>query len=501
MMHIEIGGNQKRPLYRQIADGLIERMQSGALPVGARLPATRELASELGTNRNTVVRAYEELAQEGWVDSGVGRGTFVRKRADPVAPQAARSVHRLPWDALLSRAAKAEPLSRADRLARQTSGRDSIRLVGMQPGPEMIPTDLLKKVVDHVLRTKGARALAYSAREGLLELREQIAGDLARRGVPATPDEILITTGSQQALDLAARSLVDPGDKFVVEGQTYAGALNLLSAAGAQLVSVPCDDDGPDVAALSQLAASGAKGMYTIPNCQNPTGRTISLERRLQLVQWCAAAGMPLIEDDYGADLNLDGLPVPTSLRSLDGQVLHLGTYSKKLIPALRIGYLVAPVELLRRIGSLKHAMDLGSSSFLQHVLAEFLDRGYLQVHLERTIPVYRERRDALVAGLQQYVPAEVRWMTPTRGLIVWLDLPMGVSADLVFREAERQGVLVTPGSLTAAGASTRSGLRLTFCSEPPDRLIEGAKRLGRVLHWALEQNRSSPSGAAFDAI
>lgn len=478
------------PLYRQLFDQIVARIRSGTYAPGHRLPPTRDLARELATNRNTVVHAYADLEAAGFVTSTVGRGTFVAAsppaRLSPDAHPATSTG--IPWPSLVSRVADAEPLGRYDRLALRVPPRDAINLTRMQPSADLLPEALLRRCIDHVLRTQGPKALGYAPREGLPALRAQIVADLARQGVPAAADDLIITTGSQQGLYAVARMLVNPGDPFLVEDSTYAGAINVLSAAGARLIPVPSDDEGPEIAALERLTHSGAKGLYLMPGCNNPTTRQISARRREALLSWSHRAGVPLIEDDYAADLHLDGDPPPATLRAMDGDVLYIGTYSKKLIPALRIGFLLIPSALRPRLLALKHAMDLGTSLLTQHALAEFLERGYLKAHLARVLPEYRRRRDALSSSLARHI-SPLRFSQPRSGLILWLPLPPSIAPEAVFDEAQRQGVLVSPSTLhSATGQGASQGIRLTFCTEPPDRLVEGAKRLGRALATVAER-------------
>jgi DNA-binding transcriptional MocR family regulator len=397
------------PLYRQLFDQIVARIRSGVYARGHRLPPTRDLARELATNRNTVVHAYAELAAAGFVTSTVGRGTFVAPsppaRPSPAAHHPATTTG-MPWSSLVSRVADAEPLGRYDRLAIRVPPKDAINLTRMQPSADLLPDGLFRRCVDHVLRTQGAKALGYAPREGLPALRAQIVADLARQGVPATAADLIITTGSQQGLYAIARTLVNPGDPFLVEDSTYAGAINVLTAAGARLITVPSDDEGPEIDALERLTHSGAKGLYLMPGCNNPTTRQISARRREALLSWSHRAGVPLIEDDYAADLHLDGDPPPASLRAMDGDVLYIGTYSKKLIPALRIGFVLMPPALRPRLLALKHAIDLGTSLLTQHALAEFLERGYLKAHLARVLPEYRKpARRALDSAHPIYFP------------------------------------------------------------------------------------------------
>jgi DNA-binding transcriptional MocR family regulator len=371
----------------------------------------------------------------------------------------------------------------------------------MQPSVDLLPEELLRRCFEHVLRTVGGKALGYAAREGLPRLREAIATDLARQGVPASADDLVITSGSQQAIDLLVRALVNPGEPFLVDEATYSGTLNIIAAAGVRIIGVPNDDEGPSLEALERLGRIGAKGLYVMPNSHNPTGSTISAARREALVAWSHRAGVPIIEDDYVADLDLDGRPPPPPMRALDGDVIYVGTYSKRLAPALRMGFCVCPAPLRPRLVALKHAVDLGNSDVLQHGLAEFLERGYLTAHLGRTLPEYRRRRDALEEALSKHAPRWVTWRRPERGVAQWIALPPALDPRLVFDEAHRKGVLVSPGTLNSVEERPQGGgVRLTFCSEPVERVAEGTRRLMRALH-ALEGRAHGTGGEALGSV
>jgi GntR family transcriptional regulator/MocR family aminotransferase len=495
---IALESKSQEPLYRQLFDQIVARIRNGTFPAGYRLPPTRALAKELATHRNTVVHAYEDLEAAGFVSSTVGRGTFVL--APPPSSAAtgteeSNALGTLPWGTLVSNALGVEPLQRSERIGRSISSVGAINLSRMQPSSDLLPYELLRRCIDHVLRTVGSRALEYAPREGLLRLRKLIAEDLVRQGVPASAEDLIITNGSQQALDMVARALIDPGDTFLVDTSTYPGALSLLTMAGARLIGLPGDDEGPELSALEKHGKSGAKGFYLMPNCQNPTARRVSLARRQALVRWSHEAGIPLVEDDYASDLNLDEQPPLPALRTLDGEVIYMGTFSKKLIPALRIGYLLCPRTLRPHMARLKHAMDLGTSGLMQHALAEFLERGYLRAHIGSVQAEYRRRRDALEAGLAKHLPREVQWAHPQSGVVLWLPTPPSLDTDILYQEAQRQGVIVSPGSLSAVNGAQPQGLRLTYCSEPPERLIEGTRRLGKAWSALERRTRVLPDG------
>lgn len=495
------------PFYRQIYDELVARIRAGSLMPGTRLPPSRALATALATHRNTVVRAFEELRRDGFIAGHVGRGSYVLKPPPPPRVwEVADSGYRedgapaprgVPWDRLLSRAVEAEPLLRMQRLAAGGVDGDVINLSRMQASTDLLPHEAFRTCLDHVMATLGSDALGYAPGQGLERLRTAIAAELGRSGMKVRADDLLITTGSQQALDLVARSLVDPGDAFLTEGPTYSGALNILTACRADVIGVPGDDEGPALRALRAYERRRPKGLYLMPSSRNPTGTSISETRRRELVDWSESAGVPLIEDDYGADLDLEpgaGLP---PLRALSPEVVLVGTYSKKLIPALRVGFIVCPPPLRAPLTRLKHAMDLGTSTLLQHALAEFLERGLLAPHLAHVTAVYRQRRDALVASLRESLPPEVEFGVPVRGVVLWLSLPPHVDPEVAYEAARREGVLVSSGSVyTSEGSAptvrTPAGLRLTYCAEPAERLVEGAARLGRALKKVMARRANA---------
>lgn len=496
---LEIGASGD-PIYRQIFEQIADRIRSGTFPAGYRLPPTRALAGRLGTHRNTVVRAYSELEAAGFLSSTVGRGTFVKAMTGGSATALPENLERtLPWASLLSSAVRTEPMRRFLRTRRTPGPRDVVDLTRMQPPAELMPTELLRRCLDHVLKTSGEKALGYAPKDGFRSLRARIVEDLARRGVPSAVDDVLVTTGSQQGLDLIARALLDPGDVVLTHASTYAGALPIFSATGAHVVGVPSDGEGPDLEALRRLGVRRPKLLYLMPNHTNPTCTCMSRARRAAILAWARDAQVAVIEDDYAADLELEGGPLPPAMRALDPDVIHVGTFSKRLIPALRIGYVVTPPALKPHLLALKHTTDLGCSAINQLALAEFLDRGYLVAHLNRTQPAYRARRDALLDELRRHLPSEIRWQRPTRGLSVWLELPPGVDPERIFEEGRDRKVLVSPGEHFAVDEGTQPGLRINYCWEPEERLRLGARRVAEAI--ASVMSRSDRSGPTPDLV
>jgi DNA-binding transcriptional MocR family regulator len=282
----------------------------------------------------------------------------------------------------------------------------------------------------------------------------------------------------------------------LVEATTYAGAIDLFTLAGARLIPVPMDAEGPDPGALERLVRPEVKGLYLMPNAHNPTGRTLSADRRRALVAWSRASGVPIIEDDYAAGIVLDETENPPHLRALDGDVIHVSTFSKRLAPALRIGYVVAPMALRPVLMGMKRVVDLGTSAVMQHALAEFMERGYLRAHSSRMRQVYRAQRDTLSEALRKHLPESLVWHLPTCGVVLWVKLPNGLDPERVSEEAQRLGVLVSPSPQFAVGARPEPAIRLIFSAEPEERLIEGARRLGKAVRQVSSEQASPPTPA-----
>jgi DNA-binding transcriptional MocR family regulator len=479
----EIDPRRGEPLHRQIFDEVVARIRTRTFPPGFKLPPTRVLAKELSTHRNTVARAYADLEAAGFVTGSVGRGTFVEAEARGTQRrarlEAVDSGRAIAWSSLLAETARPEVLGRAERWARRVDDRDVVNLARMQPSPDLLPAESIRRCITHV---SDASVFSYAPDDGVPRLRRAIAGELVSRGVPVGADDVLVTSGSQQALDIVVRALVRPGETILVEATTYSGAIDVFRLAGARIVAVPCDDEGPDPAALERLARSDVKALYVMPTGHNPSGRTIPNTRRRAIAAWSRDKGIPIIEDDYVAGITLDeDGPDPVHLRALSRDVIHLSTFSKRLAPAFRLGYIIAPPELRSALRSMKRVVDLGCSALLQHALAEFIERGWLTAHVTKASRTYRSRRDALARALRKTLPPSVELRVPSHGMAMWLSLPSSIDPQALYEEALRQGVLVSPSPMWSVDAPSHGGVRLTFCAEEEGRLIEGARRLGKA--------------------
>lgn len=478
------------PLFRQIAGQLRDGIRSGRLAIGTRLPAERLLARALGVNRTTVLAAYNDLKRDGLVAGHVGRGTEV-VGATPAPPGAA-----VAWGDVLRPTPGFDPLIR-DLLG--ATDPDLVSLALGMPAADLLPMRDLARLHAEVLEQVGATALMHTPTEGLPALREALAERLGARGIAAGAQEVLVTSGSQQALDLVARVLLSPGDVVVVEEPSYVGMLQALRAAGARIVTVPVDGEGLRVDRLEGLLARlKPRLLYTLPTYQNPSGAVMSLPRRRRLLELAARHQLPVVEDDPYSELSYEG-EAPPPLKALDvrGLVFHVSTASKVLCPGLRLGWLVGPAAVVRQLALARQVADLYPATLGQHVLTRVLREGVLDRHLARVRREYVRRRDALLEALAGTARLGVEWATPAGGIFVWGRLPAGMSMARLLAEAARERVAFLPGGVCSEDGSAAHAVRLTFSALPVERLREGARRLARAMGAAART--SAPAAVAVD--
>lgn len=386
-------------------------------------------------------------------------------------------------------------------LLKLTQKPEVISFAGGLPAPDVFPTQRFQDACRKVLEQNANQALQYGASEGYEPLREMIARHIARYGIKARVENVLITSGSQQALDLIGKLLINAGDHILVEAPTYLGALQAFNVYGADYVSVPSDDDGLRTDLLEGPLRSGPKFMYVLPNFQNPGGTTLSEGRRHQLVLLADKYGIPIIEDDPYGQLRYEGEHLPPlvvldreNLRRDDGysigNVIYLSTFSKTLAPGLRLGWIVAPPEVIAKLVQLKQGADLHTSTFTQIVAYEVAKDGFLDEHVKVIRKVYRERRDAMLASLKEFFPREVTWTHPQGGLFLWVTLPEGMDCQRLFEAALKENVAFVSGDCFYANNGSGLGhrqMRLNFSYVPPERIREGIRRLSLAVKQQLE--------------
>ncbi|MEW2434466.1 PLP-dependent aminotransferase family protein [Streptomyces caniferus] len=404
-------------------------------------------------------------------------------------------------DAILARAATAVP-GLAARVARTGSSpvRDILALTarpevisfaGGLPAPELFDAAGIAAAFQHVLAEEPMRALQYSTSEGDPALRAAVAARTSARGLPTDADDLLVTTGSQQGLTLLATALLEPGDVVLVENPCYLAALQTFSFTGARVVPVPTDDEGLDPAALDEITArERPKLLYLVPTFQNPTGRTLSVERRAAVAEVAARRGLWIAEDDPYGELRFEGEPVPwvASFPGAEDRTVLLGSFSKVMAPGLRLGWLRAPAALRRACVIAKQAADLHTSTIDQAAAARYLAVADLDAHLRRVRDAYRARRDALVDGLPTALPEGSRWNRPAGGMFVWATLPEGYDATALLPEVVRHDVAYVPGAPFFAGPPDATAVRLSFVTHAPEEIREGLGRLRKALEGALQE-------------
>ncbi len=485
-MRIPLDRASKIPLYQQIKLHLRTGILSGNLAADTRLPASRSLAQSLGVNRITVETAYDELEAEGLIFSRLGSGTYVLPRKELPAPPKEGTEPAWPlWQALVApgdgKALSAGP----EAMLRAAAYPEPISFASGQSDSRLFPAEEFRRVLQGVMRRDGIAALDYGEPAGHMGLRTTIAHVLGSQGLQVRPENVLITAGSQQALSLVAQLLLKPGDVILVESPTYSGALDLFRALGFRIVGVPVDRQGMQVGALEKLLQQHhPRLIYTIPNFHNPTGTCLGSARRHELIVLADRYNVPILEDDFVGDLRYEGRTQP-ALKALDpgGRVIYISTFSKMLMPGLRVGFLVADGPVFNGLVRFKHANDLATSSLVQRALEAYVTVGRYQAHLRRSCQEFRRRRDAMVAAIQRYLPGGARLDVPQGGLFLWVQLPNNLSADDLLPTACERGVNFAPGSnFFADPAAGRDWLRLNFAAQRPEEIEEGIQRLARSI-------------------
>jgi GntR family transcriptional regulator/MocR family aminotransferase len=471
------------PLYQQIRNHFREGILSGSLAPDTRLPASRKLARDLGVNRITVETAYSELEADGLIYSRVGSGTYV------LSPQTlpVRTKENLVWP-LWQQNINMVSTSANEELDTSHIADKHSHLISFASGssaPHLFPANDFRKALQNVMRRDGMDAFDYGASNGYAPLRSTIAHVLASQGLQAQPENILITAGSQQALSLTTQILLKPGDTILVESPTYGGALDLFQALDFRVVGVPMDTQGMQVENLEKLLQQHhPKLIYTIPNFHNPTGTCLSSSRRRELLLLADRYNIPILEDDFVGDLRYDGRTQP-SLKALDpgGRVIYASTFSKMLMPGLRVGFLLIEGPVYENLVKFKHVNDLATSSLIQRALEAYVTVGRYQAHLRKTCQIFRKRRDVMVAAIKKHLPMDVQFEIPQGGLFIWLRLPDNLSSEDLLPFALKEGVDFVPGKRFFPGSNQGgSWMRLNFVVQPPDEIEEGINRLSQAV-------------------
>lgn len=487
-MLVQLNRDTLTPLYTQIVAEIRQMIVNGSLKIGDRLPANRELAKTLGVNRNTVTTAYSELAAEGLITSRIGSGTYIS--AVPVPADSSRKAHEkapspMSWESLLSVQSRDNWLQ---EMGSFDTRRDAISLSLALPSADLFPLDDFRRCVDTVLRRQGRVLLQLGTTSGYAPLQEYIAGQLTLSGVRVSPEEVLITNGCQQSLDLIRQILVGPGEEVALENPTYPGALSVFCSSSSKYFSVPVGPQGIDLNVLEDvLSQRRAKLIYVVPSFQNPTGATMNAVSRRRLIGIAERYRVPIVEDDIYRELRYDG-PDIAPVKALDehGLVIYISSFSKVGFPGLRVGWIAAPRIVVDHLNRAKQRSDLHASLLAQAAIYEFAQRGLLAKHIKRVKKAYSERRDSMLDSLQKHFPDESSWSRPEGGMSVWVRLPESLNSKQLLIQALESGVTFISGDHFYSSSPQQNMMRLSFTLATPQAIEEAVTRLGTLIKARL---------------
>lgn len=391
------------------------------------------------------------------------------------------------WEQRFSQSAHRMTSSIIREILKMMSDPELISFSGGMPAPEVFPIAQFQEATQRVLEQDGRRALQYSVTEGYPPLREYLAAKMRQDGADVRAENILIVNGSQQALDFLGRLFLDPGDAVLTGNPTYLGALQTWSTYGARFATVPVDEDGMRTELVDGvLAGSECKFAYVLPNFHNPAGVTLSAPRRQVLLEAVARRGTPIIEDDPYGELRFEGEPLKPLVAYDPERVLYLSTFSKTLSPGIRLGWIAAPAPVLDKLVLVKQASDLHTSILIQMVAYDLVKQGVMEPLVQQIRALYRQRRDVMLAAMEERFPKGVSWTRPQGGLFLWVRLPEGLDSMRLFRKALEEKVAFVPGQVFFPNGGGANTMRLNFSVSTPEVIREGIRRLGKVLAEAL---------------
>lgn len=464
------------PVYKQIVAFISRKISSGDWLVGYKLPAQREMARMFNVNRSTVVEALEELKAQGLIEGNFGQGTQIVNNTWSLM------VSKPPtnWQSYINSSIHQANLPTVQVINKQEFIEGITRLSTGEIAPDLFPYEMMEKVLRKL--PERAHSLNYVEPLGLLELRKTLSRYLEKYGLQVFPSNLLIVSGSLQALQLISIGLLQPGSTVFVETPSYLKSLHVFQSAGMRLEGVPMDDRGLIPAMLNRKKITkGTALLYTIPTYHNPTGTVMTEDRRKELLDWCTNNRLPLIEDDAYRELWLDEAPpLPLKARDRSGTVLYTGTVSKTLAAGLRLGWLAGPESVVERLGDVKMQTDYGTSSLSQWALTEWIQSGLYDEHLAILRKRLKERRDFVLGILERCFKDIATWNVPSGGFYVWLKLPNGIATERLFHLALGEKILINPGSLY--DFSKNPYIRISYAFSSPDELDKGLSRLAELV-------------------
>lgn len=472
-LNISLNRDSEEPIYRQLIRQVQMQIDGGLLSAGSRLPASRDLAKQLGISRISVVNAYAELRSEGYLSAHAGRGTFVSREKAPISPS--NHTQRI----VQQQSGTGQSIREMMRLARKPG---VINFSHGSPPKEFFPVRHLRDAINTVIDRDGAEALSYEVPEGYLPLRVAVRDYVRALGIQCRFEDVLITGGAQQAIDLVLQALMSEGETLVTADPTYLGIMDIANARRVHIHGIPIDEDGIRIDALEQyLHDHTPRLIYVMPSFQNPTGHVMPLHRRRQLIRLAERYQIPVLEDEVYREFRFDGDHLPP-LKALDesGIVIHTNAFTKMLLPGMRIGYLIADGLHYDRLVRVKQAADISTSGLNQRTIHLLLERGILAKQLERNRLELRRRRDVALEAVEAYFPDGTTWHMPLGGLYLWVELPSdGPTSAELFITGIQMDVAFAIGSMFFTSEGGSHAMRLNYGIHKPADIREGFRRIG----------------------
>lgn len=499
MIKITIDKNSEQPLYIQIRDAIQREIQDEHLKSGERLPTVTAFAEQLGVTQATIRRAFEDLSKEGLIVSHVGRGTFVSmpeteapRSTFSAAPQIAPSELTSPESVLAARRLRMGVARSLNELMALAKRPGLIQFTRGVPGGNTMRSGILKELVADALQAGEEKFLGYGDPGGMPELRAEIAGRASKSGLRITPEQVLITSGSQQAIALLAQAASEDQQRVICETPCYRGVPNAFGAFGHWVETVVRDQDGPLPERLQRFRDKKPSLFYLCPQLHNPMGTDLAPDRRDALLQWTEEQEALLVSDEIYHDLRIEGDSPGSFLTTLDPQqAVVIDSLSKTFMSGLRVGWLISSAERVRSLSTLKRAMDIACPLLVQGIALSLLRSGEYDAHIRQVKEYYRKRRDLTLEALQRYMPEGVSWTRPKGGFQLWLELPAGYSSVALFLLAIERGVAFIPGPMQDINHRFMSALRLCYGFVEPDQIPEGIELLADAVSELLK----SPPG------
>ncbi len=466
---IQLTKNAKEPLYVQLYDALSELILNGKLSYGYLLPPVRKLAAFLQVNPGTVVSAYKLLEQNGYIFSRSGSGSYVAEISVADVQEYQPPALEAEFEAALPKA---------------TAWENCLDFATVMPPPDLLPIDDFKNVLIEVLDRDQGNAFSYQDSQGFQPLRQAIAAYLKEQGIKAQADNVQIISGAQQGIDIVAKTLLSYGDYVFTENPTYPGAIAAFRSRGAKIIEINMENDGMNIQELeAKIRSFRPKLIYVMANIQNPTGYSYSPAKRNRLIGLARRYNAMILEDDYISELDVSDVPLaPLKALDRDHRVIYLKSFSKIFMPGLRLAFLLMPPSMVTRVMASKHNSDISTSGLTQRAFDLYLRKGIWQRHIAAIRRIYLERYQTTLAAMEQFLPPAVTCHRPRGGLTCWLALPEGVSAQQVVKEAEAQGLLLTPGTAFFPRLAPDRFIRLSFAVVCSAQILQGVKLLGNII-------------------